>query len=526
MISRSRGRQGDLEARREWTARLNKFAAARTSKQRQAALDAAFQINPGKTIRDLLQAWGYSASARGRKGPGAPAEKSGKTARERLEETLDEMFGAKPTPVPSLYAKLAGRADTTVTDAWQIVSALVFTWPGGLEALAGVAGKDSETKARSFADIIIRELLAELSEGRSRQWSREDMDIRGFRLIDEERIGASAFVSEAGEKEGALIVAAARDILIGPHPTEILSGFHHVTSQFIEKDHKGILIFVFDTAVFEAGKEGFNILYNIGLLSTAITAFALFPENYDYKYPIQQHQVDWSRWRALSTRCCVVIRKPPLIDPRTGILLKRDKFDDYIAEWRPDQEFARLEELRGFVQFDSGHVLPRTYPTELRETETLLGHDLYWDVLVRPLPTEPEGLEVRYFIPPHEQIAGSIEKNDNFSKQGPIAIQRSRGRPSNKPMSIEEDLFYVIKRNSPGARYDDAQRAIYLAARGRLRLDLGDLHARNLNAAAALRQVGFEVLPISILLSLFPRALHFAAGIQPDEPPTGNNLDT
>jgi hypothetical protein len=75
---------------------------------------------------------------------------------------------------------------------------------------------------------------------------------------------------------------------------------------------------------------------------------------------------------------------------------------------------------------------------------------------------------------------------------------------------IEEDVFYVVKQNSPGDRYDDAQRAIYMACRGRLNLDCGDLHDRNMNATAALRDVGFEVFPISILLSLFPRALHFA----------------
>ncbi len=67
MNGRPKGRQGDLIARKEWTARLNRFAAAKTTKQRQAALEPALKINPGGTIREMLQAWGYSASTRGRK---------------------------------------------------------------------------------------------------------------------------------------------------------------------------------------------------------------------------------------------------------------------------------------------------------------------------------------------------------------------------------------------------------------------------------------------------------------------------
>jgi hypothetical protein len=255
------------------------------------------------------------------------------------------------------------------------------------------------------------------------------------------------------------------------------------------------------------------------LLSTAFTAFALFPEDYDYAHSIQQHQVDWSRWRTLSSRCCVVIRKPPLIDPISGALLKHNKFDDYVARWRPEQQFARLNELKGFVRFDSNHVLPRTYPAELGQTETLSGRDLYWDVLVRPASTEPEGLMVQYFIPPQQPIAPAAESRGERNIPGSRVskTQRRPGRPAAKTVSIEEDSFYVIRRDSPGAYYDDAQRTIFMAAKGRLNLDTGAEHEKNLNAAAALRQIGFEILPISYLLLLFPRSLHFAAVAQQEQ---------
>jgi hypothetical protein len=516
MNEHSRGRRGDLEAREAWTARLNRFANARTAKQRDAALDSELKINPGGTIRDLLQAWGYSASARGRKAKGANDKGSMKPARERLELTLDDLFGKKPTPVPSLNPKLAGSTDITVKDAWRIVAALLISWPEKLLTLEVVDTKVRVVKALNLAEIFIRALLSELSAGQSHEWTMDEMEVRIFRLVNEKRVRVVSFINEAGKKEGALIVAGARNVLIGTHPTEILRVFHQLTSHFIDEGHRGILVFVFDAAIFEAGKEGFNLLYNVGLLSTAMTAFALFPENYEYKYPIQQHEVDWSRWRTLSTRCCVAIRKPPLIDPVSGALLKREKLDDFIADWRPEQEFARLDELKGFVRFDSGHVLPRTYPSEFGEAETLGGQDLYWDVLVRPSRNEPDGLDVQYFIPPLQRIRATAESQEgNFeNREVRSSSHRGRGRPAVKTKSIEGDFFYVTRRTSPGPYYDDAQRAIYMAARGRLNLDNGEKHKRNLNAAAALRQIGYEVLPISVMLSLFPRALHFAAAMQ------------
>jgi hypothetical protein len=499
MNGRPKGRQGDLIARKEWTARLNRFAAAKTSKQRQAIIETTLKINPGGTVRDMLQAWGYSASARGRKAK--QTTESATPARERLELALAALFGKTPSPVPSLYAKLAGRVHTTVKDACRIVAALIYEWPEPLGLLQGATAKASRGVASLIAESFIRELLVELSSGRSLDWTAGEIDVRVFRLLDEERIGASTFINEAGETEGALIIAGAKSILIGTHPVDAIRQFHSLTSRFIAEGHKGILIFVFNSALFEAGKDGFNLLYNIGLLSTAMTAFALFPENYDYQHPIQEHKVNWTAWRALSKRCCVVIRKPPLVDPATGRFLKQHKFDEFVASWRPEQKFDNLGELRGFVRFDSDHILPRTYPPEFGEA--VHGKDLYWDVIVRPAGAEPEGLQVQYFIPPLWQIEATAESHERGNKRG--------GRPATKTISIEEDLSYVVRQESPGPRYDDAHRTMYMAARGRLGLDTTSAHALNLNAAAALRQIGYEVLPISTMLSLFPRALHFAA---------------
>ncbi|NJM34530.1 MAG: hypothetical protein HC850_07270 [Rhodomicrobium sp.] len=434
-------------------------------------------------------------------------------ARERLENALEALFGSAPTPVPSLYSKLAGRQDTTVRDAARIVAALISSWPEpiklGSTARAGRAADVSES-AKSVAEGFVRELLSSLSDGRSWKWSTAEMAARVFRLVDEERIGVAQFIREAGEK-GALIVAGFRNILIGPDPISTIREFHRVTSGFIAENNNGLLIFVFDMAIFEAGEHGFNIVYNLGLLSSAIIGFALFDDDYKIDQPIIQRKVDWSRWRMLAKRCCVVIRKPPLIDPASGALIKRDRLDEFIASWRPRQEFAHLAELKGFIRFDSGHVLPRRYPDEISEDDTLKGRDLYWDVVIEPKGNQPLGLGVNYFTPATRSSGEEASPASKERTAAEVKEKSSRGRPSAKLKPIEEDLFYVVKRKSPGLHYDDAQRAIYMAVRARLNLDTGRRQLENLNAASALRQVGYEVLPISVMLSLFPRALHFAA---------------
>ncbi|MGF1621683.1 MAG: hypothetical protein ACFCUR_13840 [Rhodomicrobiaceae bacterium] len=502
MKARPNGRKGEQEAREEWTARLQRFANARTTKQKQAAIEPALKINPGGALRDMLLAWGYSASARGRKPKGAKANGQGKTARERLEETLDSLFGAKPSPVRSLYAKLAGRADLTVKDACRIVAALLATWP---VPLGSPDEWDITGNAAAVSNTLIRELLSDLSGGRSRHWDMNDIAVRTFRLVDEERIGVRHFIRDASEEEGALLVAGARNILIGETPVQTIIGFYDLTKQFVKQSKKGILIFIFDAAIFEAGQEGFSLLYNIGLLSTAVTAFSLFPEKYDHKNPIQQHSVDWSAWKTLSQRCCVVIRRPTVVDSE-GMLLKGSRFDDFFSEIISPIPFEKLGELKGFVRFEGTHVLPRVYPDAFNKRDDLTGKDLYWDVLIRPSVDDPEGLRVEYYIPPPQTIIASLTGQHNSDlnlDKTPHGLEKTK--------TIEEDLIYVIRRNSPGPYYDDAQRAIYLAARGRLGLDSDDIHMRNLNAAAALRQIGYEVVPIGLLISLFPRTLHLVA---------------
>ena len=335
------------------------------------------------------------------------------------------------------------------------------------------------------------------------------METLVFKLVDEKRVGVSQFIKAAGEEEGALIVSGRKRILLGgDDPANIMRQFHSLTSEFVGEGHKGILIFVFNGAIFEAGKEGFNLLYNQGLLTSAMIAFALFPEKYEFADPIQEHQVDWSKWRTLSRRCCVVIRKPPLVDPKSGQFLRQHKFDDFVSSWNPRQRLDQLGDVQGFFRFETGHVLPRTYPSKFGSA--LLGGDLYWDVLVRPAQSQSDGLEVQYYIPPNQQAPVPVDAGDH-QELGATRSQRGRGRPTSKPTSIEQDYFYLVQLESPGASYDDAQRAIYRAARGRLNLDTGETHLRNLNFAAALRQIGYEVFPIPVLLSLFSRMLDFAA---------------
>jgi hypothetical protein len=280
----------------------------------------------------------------------------------------------------------------------------------------------------------------------------------------------------------------------------------------VAKNSKGILIFVFDAAVFEAGQEGFNIIYNIGLLSSAVIAFSLFPEKYEYQTPIKQHKVDWTAWQMLSQRCCVVMRRPTVVNEE-GTLLKGVGFDEFVSKLSAPVKFEKLGDLKGFVRFESTHVLPKVYPVAFSEREDIAGKELYWDVLIRHSCREPEGLSVNYYIPPPQSITNTLDTQiydiSSYKKSGYLG--KNIANTMNKSMRVEEDIMYVIKRETPGVLYDDAQKAIYMAARGRLSLDSGVRHIENLNAASALRQIGYEVLPISIMLLLFPKSLHLAA---------------
>jgi hypothetical protein len=499
-----------------WTERLQTFAAATGKKERAAALPEEFKKNPGGTIRDLYHAWAHHfGSARGPKRSRKADAQPTVPPRERLNLTLKEMFGKRTSPVRSLYAKLAGRTPVTIRDADRIVAAIITDWPKPLGITANTRTVEKRYQhAKDFAEIFIRELLSELTEGRSLKWTDDKLDHRVFTLIEEERIGARQFVKDAGEKEGALIVAGSRNILVGTSPVDIIRQFHDITSHFVAEDSKGILIFVLDAAMLDGSDDRYNMLYNLGILSIAMSAFALFQDVQEGSSAVQVHHVDWTRWRAISSRCCLVMRRPPLVDPSSGMLFTREEFDAFVAGWKPHEDFEPLPPLHGFMCFDSEHVLPRTYPTTLGGREGLSGHDLYWDVLVRPTPGKPTNLRVEYFVPPPQRIVGTSEAQEGvYSERLPddaATGKSSRGRPLTPMQPIEEDTFYVARRNTPGAYYDEAQRAIYLAARGRLKLDTGTRHDENLLAAAALRQIGYEVLPVSVALCLLPRSLHFA----------------
>ena len=165
--------------------------------------------------------------------------------REKLEAALNELFGRSRAPVPSLYPKLAGRADTSVKDACRIVAALLISWPEPLSVCEGAKSREERRRtALELAESFSRELLSDLSNRRSYEWTAQDMEIRVFRLVDEERVRVSQFIKDAGEKQGALIVAGARNILVGPNPVAIIQQFHELTSEFIGEKHQGILIFV------------------------------------------------------------------------------------------------------------------------------------------------------------------------------------------------------------------------------------------------------------------------------------------
>jgi hypothetical protein len=518
MKGSSKRRAAGLETRQEWTARLNRFAEAKTPEEKQAVFEHAQQINPGGTIRSMLEAWGYSASGRGRKAKGASAaDREAKPARERLEDALADLYGSESNPVKSLYPKLAGKTFATVRDTERIVAALLWAWPEPLNRDLRGMMDDRRRKARPVAVEFVRALLAELSEGRSWEWKSPDIDLYAFRLADEERIGASQFIKEVSEREGALIVASAKHILVGKSPADTIRDFPRLTSHFIDEGSKALLIFVFNAGIFDPGDEKYDLLFNLGHLTTAMTAFALFQEELEERQTVRLYKVDWSRWRRLAARCCVVVRRPPLIDPNSGELLARESFDDFINTWKPAQQFDRLEHIEPIRSFGGRHILPRAYPSSWSADDTLSGRDFYWDVTVRPAGEEREGLKVEYFIP-HAQPISSAPNGAAAEATQIMQEAGGRGRRPAQTRPIEGETFYVIHKDSPGEEHDDAQRTIYRAARARLHLDTGNDHAKNLLAAAALREAGYEVLPIAVAMSLLPRSLYYAAAVSQQSP--------
>jgi hypothetical protein len=517
-MKRPSGRMAGVQTRQEWTARLQRFAEAQTREEKRAVFDHAQQINPGGTIRSMLEAWGYSASGRGRK-KAREVEHAAEPARSRLETALREIYGRQSSPVASLYPKLAGIAAASVQDAGRIVAALIHTWPEPLTFI--VEAKNAEERrrcSRQMAEELIRTLLAELSGERSWDWRSIDIEEHGFKLTAEERIGIVHFIKDAANHEGAWIVASTKGILVADNPVNAIRNFHRATQEFVEAGAKGLLIFVLDAGIFHAGENRFDLLYNLGQLTSAITAFALFQGELEEMHTVKLYKVDWSRWQGLAARCCLVMRRPPLIDPTSGELLASGDFDDFIAEWLPPRPFSRLKHVDPIIEFTGAHVLPEIYPPELHATEALSGKDLHWNVTVRPCVDAPDGLKVEFFIPPAQSVAPTLASDNGKQATENIPEQRAkRGRRRTQYRAIEGDSFYVIRCSSPGLAYERAQRAIYMASRARLLLDSGDEHERNLIAAAALRHLGFEVLPLSVAISLLPRSLHYAAGRQQSE---------
>ncbi len=172
--------------------------------------------------------------------------------------------------------------------------------------------------------------------------------------------------------------------------------------------------------------------------------------------------------------------------------------------WRPNRILISLGRCKAFSVLTAATSFRDTYPSKFGAA--LLGRDLYWDVIVRPTQNHPDLLEVQYYIPPNQDADIPIERWHD--ENGSARVHEIRATFGNQDDFIEEDFLYLVQYESPGAPYDDAQRAIYRAARGRLNLDTGETHLRNLNFAAALRQIGYEVFPISVLLSLFSRMLN------------------
>lgn len=497
-----------------WTALFNHLA----SSERANVYDhlKTYRNNPGGAIKALYRAWSRATSLDARSGSkGGRGNTEG--GRQQLASILKNMYESDKSPVPSLFKKLAGEIPISVRDAIRIVSAFLLEWPGGnLQPVATASRKRAKAKvARELADKFVRQLLHPLNE-RSADWDLDELETRVFILLDEERIGARRFVHEAGKEEGALIVAGSRNVLVGTSPIDTMRQFHELTSQFVGQDNKGILIFVLDAGILEAGDSRFELLQNIGLLSSALTAFALFPSDDEATRALEVSHVDWTRWRAISGRCCLVMRRPPLVDPASGKPLLRKAFDQFINSWNPPLAFERLPQPRGFVPFDASHLLPAYLPLKSVDIQALSGSDLYWDVLIRGDAAEADSLSVRYFVPPSQRLLPVAEplQSPEFGEPdvpSDSRLRSVRGRPPLPAQLIEEDSFYVKSVASPGKKYDQAQKAIYRAARGRLKLDNGATHQENLHAAAVLRELGFEVLPVAIALSILPRALFFAS---------------
>ncbi len=503
----------------EFAGVLNTFCSA-SDADKPHVIPQEWKKKPGGVIRELFKTWSFVFAANAENEERGPQSLAKLRGRDRLAEMINEIYGAddRKNPVRSLVAKLAASMPASVRDTIRIVAAIIANWPlDELEATKNALDRDAKfVLAKSFSEAFVRELLSHQSEGKSHDWTDAELEDHVFLLKDEVRISSERFVREITQEKGALIVAGAQRILVGDNPVAIIRSFLELTKFFADENNEGILIWVVDAGFLEAGADRFLLLYNLELLSTAMTTFAMMQSDPHPLHSLGIQKIDWSSWRSLSSRCCVVMRDPPVIDPQTGDFIPPHKIDDFICKWFGANHFEKLSTARTYIRLDGQHILPSVFPRGFGRGDELSGESLYWDVRVRPSKEEPMNLAVEYFVLPKQEVSEAITTHqartasDNESPHAYHPQPKGRGRPTTHKIPIE-GYVTVIKVDSPGFDYDQAQRLIYLAARGRLKLDTGEKHKDNLKAAAALRERGFETWPIDIMMSALRYSMTKAA---------------
>lgn len=526
---------------------LNKIALGElnTNDIEKLRLFHTWHTKPGLALRVLISTWSKFAKVEKAVNKGESPEVQ-KVTRDKLTEALNaasaklswlqsgsmEQGRRKKLPVHNLPAKITGNAPASVEDTIRIVTAMIFHWPheelpkGGPEYAKLRLAENDSALAQTIAERFVRTLLMPLLGGNAKEWESLDREKRAFRFKDEERISVTTFLEIASTEKGALIIAASKRTFIERDPVDSIKNFAKLADKFSDQDGRGLVIFLINASIFEDLDSRHERLYNLGLLNTAILAYALECNTEIGRSPLAQgsNGGDGEKWRGFARRCCIVMWNPPLIDTTTGLTLAEEGIDKCVGEIGRWQEFGRTQALE---RLRLEHLLPQMLPLGFRDADPISGDAFHCNVRVTEKGNENE-LQVKFFVVPQQEVAGNGDQDDTKI--------RSRGRPiATEPIEGKRAAYLVDRRptdkphvsdDHQARQYDNAYRAIYLAARGRLAHTTSPTvlaSQEEESAIAALRQEGFEVFPVAIAVSLLPELITAAA--RPAEVDSGPSVN-
>ena len=489
-------RWSDLTAsdysREVWAAALRQLAENPSLK-----LDDGFLEKPGQAVYRLYRAW--------------LSQHSHEASRDALHKEIEKSGRA----VASLNHKLAGRMFMSARDMINVVATIIQAWTvdseGRTTPMKGVSDE------LALSDQFVRQLLYRAAGGdlfenlpaddirRIRHdpslWNEEELRTRALQLL-ESRISARRLLKLAGRGKGALIVASAEQAIMGYNPISRLHEFRGLLDYFMKDEALGYLIWVIDMGPLTEIPDSIQKFVNLASIQTAIKAYAMLSPTRSF---------DLNQWNKLQHRVCIVVKNATVISQ--GGEFRRGA--DAASELESDSQQVMTEDAAenaraNYPSLQEMHFLPREVPTEWikRLGKRRLHDEAQWNVWIQD---DEESLKVAWYVTPKQEI--SVEVKQDTRREASREKGTRRGRPE-KFTPIEGEA-YLINIVSPDNKsydklgyknkfYDDAQKLIYQAARYRLNgqktpsstTDEGPL------AVALLRNLGFEVLPISDAMKL------------------------